>query len=78
MQVSDERPARRDVIGDVVDGDEGRVQACAEFGEEPEAVRLVATMILDAGEEGAARRRAGQGRKPLGEVTHHLPRSAGG
>ena len=74
----DERPALRDVIGHIVDGDERRVQARAELGEKPETARLVAAMIMHAGEERAARRRAAERREPLGESTHPLPRSGGG
>ena len=57
----DERPAFREVIGDIVDRDERRVLARAELGEKREAARLVAAMIVHASEERAARRGARQG-----------------
>ena len=71
-----ERPALRRVIGDVVDGDERRVHALAEFGQEAEPARFVAAMIMDAGEERAARRRAGQSREAFGESGSAENRSA--
>ena len=71
-----ERPALRRVIGDVVDGDERRMKALAELGQKPEPARLVAAMIMDAGEEGAARRGAGQGGEALDEIFPHPSRLA--
>ena len=56
-----ERPALRRVIENVVDGDERRAEPGAEFGQKTEPARLVAAMIMHAGEEGAAGRGAGQG-----------------
>ena len=63
MQVSDVRewPTLRCVIGDIIDGDERRARARAEFGEKPEPAWLVAAMIMDTGKESAARCCVGQG-----------------
>ena len=62
-----ERPALRDVIEHIVDGDERRAQARAELGEQAEPARLVAAMMMHAGEERAARRGVDERREPLGE-----------
>ena len=60
-----ERPALRRVIVNVVDGDERRAVPLAEFGQQAEPARLVAAMIMHAGEEGAARRGADQSGEAL-------------
>ena len=44
----------------VVDGDERRTRALAEFGKQAEAARLVAAIAMHAGEEAAPRRRLGE------------------
>ncbi len=62
-----ERPALRRVIEDIVDGDERRAEPLAEFGQQAEPARLVAAMIMHAGEERAARRGAGQSGEARGE-----------
>ena len=62
-----ERPALRDVIMHVVDGDERRADARAEFIEQAEPARLVAAIAMHAGEKGAARRRLRERCEPLGE-----------
>ena len=54
-----ERPAFRRVIENIVDGDERRAEAFAEFGQKAEPARLVAAMIMRAGEKGAAAARRG-------------------
>ena len=70
-----ERPALRRVIGNVIDGDERRTEPLAEFGQQAEPARLVAAMIMHAGEERAARRRADQSGEAFGEsVISALPR----
>ncbi len=56
-----ERPALRRVIGNVIDGDERRARARAEFGQKPKPARLVAAMIMDAGKERAAGGGTGEG-----------------
>ena len=79
-QVSDigERPALRRVIEDVIDGDERRMQALAEFGQQAEPARFVAAMIMDAGEESAARRRAAKAeRRSVKPLAPCLPRLRG-
>ena len=65
------------MIGNIVDGDERRVQARAELGEKSETARLVAAMIMHAGEERAARRRVGERREPLGEYLQPSPGGGG-
>ena len=50
----EERPALRRVIMHVVDGDERRSVPLAELGQQAEPPRLVAAVIMHAGEEGAA------------------------
>src|SRR5580704_170068 len=62
-----ERPALRRVIMHVVDGDERRAEPFAELGQQAEPPRLVAAMIMNAGEEGAAGRCASQSREALDE-----------
>ena len=62
-----ERPALRHVIVHVVDGDERRARALAEFVEQAEAARLVAAIAMHAGEEAAPRRCLGERGEPLGE-----------
>ena len=47
------RPAFRRVIDDVVDCDQRCMNSLAEFGQRAKPARLVATMIMDAGEKGA-------------------------
>ncbi len=63
-----ERPALGRVIGDVVDGDERSANAFAEFGQKRKPARLVATMIMRAGEIGAAGRGCGEGGETRGEI----------
>ena len=69
------RPALRGVIEHVVDGDERRAaDRAAEFGEKPEPARLVAAMIMGAGEKSAAGRGCGQGAETGGEVSNRIVR----
>ena len=63
-----ERPALRCVIDNVVDGNERRAELRAEFGQQSEPARLVAAMIMGAGEKGAAGRGADQGCEAGDEV----------
>ncbi len=65
-----ERPALGRVIEDVVCGDERRIQALAQFGQKPKPARLVAAMIMDAGEKRATRCRVRQGGQPFDECIH--------
>ena len=62
-----ERPALRRVIMHVVDGDERRIVPLAKLGQQTEPARLVAAMVMRAGEERAAGRCASQSREALGE-----------
>jgi len=61
------------VIEDVVDGDERGIKARAEFGQDAEPARLIAAMIMHAGEEGASRRGAGQSGDAGKKVTPLIP-----
>ena len=63
----EERPALRCVIMHVVDGDERRSVPLAELGQQAESARLVATVIMHAGEEGAAGRCVDQSGEARGE-----------
>ena len=54
----EERPALRHVIENVIDRDQRCVDLLAEFGQQAEPARLVAAMIMRAGQEGAAGRGA--------------------
>ncbi len=62
-----ERPALGRVIVHVVDGDQRRAGAPAELVEQTEPAGLVAAMQVDAGEEAAPGRRAGEGCEAPGE-----------
>ena len=57
----EKRPALRHVIENVIDRDQRRAEALAEFGQQAEPARLVAAMIMRAGQEGAAGRGADEG-----------------
>ncbi len=73
-----QRPTLRSVIGNVIDGDQRRTEAFAEFGQQAEPARFIAAMIMSAGKECAARRGAGQGGKALGESRFpFIPAKAG-
>src|SRR5579862_1773160 len=50
-----ERPPCRHVIKHIIDGDERRAEPFTEFSKEPKPARLIAAIIVDAGEKGAAR-----------------------
>ncbi len=63
----EERPALRRVIENVIDGDERRIEALAELGQQTEPARLVAAMIMNAGEERAPGRCVRQGGEAFGE-----------
>ena len=61
------RAALRSVIVHVIDGDEGRAGASSKLVEHADAARLVASMVMNAGEVAAPRRSAGELLEMLGE-----------
>src|ERR1700683_1207782 len=71
------RPAFRHMIGNVVDGDERRARVRAEFSQKSEPARFVATVIMDAGEEGAAGGRTDEDGEAGGKIITPAPRSGG-
>ena len=72
-----ERPPLRRVVEHVVDGDQRRAGALAEFVEQPEPARLVAAIAVHAGEEGAPRRCAGERGEALAEGRRESRPAAG-